>query len=74
MPSELRERMTINCPVGTSGAVFRTALDVGRRFATEHIDRKPSDMVVYAQGSTRYVAWWTKARAVSVRVEVPDVV
>jgi len=73
MSSDLRERITINCPVGASGAVYRTALDVGRRFATEHIDRKPSDMVVYAHASTRYVVWWTKARAVSVRVEVSDV-
>ena len=73
MSGEPRERITINCPVGTSGDVFRTALDVGRGFASAYIDRRPRDIVVYVQGSARYVAWWTKARAVSVRVDAPDV-
>jgi len=64
--------MAIDCPVGASDTIYRAALDVGRRFARDCADRKPRDIVVYGGGSARYVVWWTKARTVCVRVDVPD--
>jgi len=73
MLSEARLRITVDCPAGTYNSIWEVALEIGRRFAMEYVERKHSDIVVYVNGRTRHIVWWTKARAVVVRVEITEV-
>lgn len=77
---ERRERIILDLPVGSDRERAQRAARVAYDFASAHIGRPRGIRHAVPYTTTRdgrvvgdaFVAWWTEAGAVKVRVEVPD--